>query len=444
MFLRCKVRRKDGKQHRYWSVVENTRTARGRVVQRHVLYLGEINDTQELAWRRSIEVLEEGATQPRTLSLFPEDRCAGVLADASIVHVKLSQLQLRRPRQWGACWLALMLWRELQLDQFWSKRLGSSRKGTRWDQVLFVLVVYRLLAPGSEWRLHREWFRRSALADLLGEDAGLAEIHKLYRCHDRLLEHKQAVFDHLVGRWRDLFNISYDVLLYDLTSTYFEADPPFPEGDKRRFGYSRDHRPDCVQIIIALVVTPEGLPLAYEVLPGNHRGRDDVAGVSRTHRAAIRQGAPGLADGRRRADRGGARRDARGQPAGALSGGHAKGSLDAFGKASGRQAVARGATRRTGQAVGARGRALRLSPKPRPRRQGAGDAAAPVEATVGAAQAIVDDAADARGIADETRRRARSVPHRLAPGRNRGRRRLRHIQLSPRSRQATASPLARR
>ena len=190
MFLRCKVRRKDGKQHRYWSVVENTRTARGRVVQRHVLYLGEINDTQELAWRRSIEVLEEGATQPRTLSLFPEDRGAGVLADTSIVHVKLSQLQLRRPRQWGACWLALMLWRELQLDQFWSKRLGVSRKGTRWDQVLFVLVAYRLLAPGSEWRLHREWFQRSAVADLLGEDAGLAEIHKLYRCHDRLLAHK--------------------------------------------------------------------------------------------------------------------------------------------------------------------------------------------------------------------------------------------------------------
>ena len=269
MFLRCKVRRKDGKKHRYWSVVENTRTARGRVVQRHVLYLGEINDTQELAWRRSIEVLEEGAPQPRTLSLFPEDRCAAVLADASIVHVKLSQLQLRRPRQWGACWLALMLWRELQLDQFWSKRLGVSRKGTRWDQVLFVLVAYRLLAPGSEWRLHREWFDRSALADLLGEDAGLAESHKLYRCHDRLLEHKQAVFEHLIGRWRDLFNVSFDVLLYDLTSTYFESDPPFPEGDKRRHGYSRDHRSDCVQVIIALVVTPEGLPLAYEVLPGN-------------------------------------------------------------------------------------------------------------------------------------------------------------------------------
>src|ERR1700748_636339 len=292
MVLRCKVRRKDGKQHRYWSVVENTRTARGRVVQRHVLYLGEINDTQASAWRRSIEVLEEGATQPHTLSLFPEDRCAGVLADASIVHVKLSQLQLRRPRQWGACWLALLLWRELQLDQFWSKRLGSSRKGTHWDQVLFVLVAYRLLAPGSEWRLHREWFRRSALADLLGEDAGLAEIHKLYRCHDRLLQHKQAVFDHLVGRWRDLFNISFDVLLYDLTSTYFEAAPPFPEGDKRRFGYSRDHRPDCVQIVIALVVTPEGLPLAYEVLPGNTADnttlRDFLARIERQYGKARR------------------------------------------------------------------------------------------------------------------------------------------------------------
>src|ERR1700724_981625 len=269
MFLRCKVRRKDGKQHRYWSVVENTRVAGGRVAQRHVLYLGEINDTQELAWRWSMEVLEEGAAQPRTLSLFPEDRCAGVLADASVVHVKLSQLQLRRPRQWGACWLALVLWRELQLDLFWSKRLGVSRKGTRWDQELFVLVAYRLLAPGSEWRLHREWFERTALADLLGSDFGLAEIHKLYRCHDRLLEHKEALFDHLVGRWRDLFNANFDILLYDLTSTYFEADPPFPEGDKRRHGYSRDHRGDCVQVIIALVVTPEGLPLAYEVLPGN-------------------------------------------------------------------------------------------------------------------------------------------------------------------------------
>jgi transposase len=278
MFLRHKIRKKDGKEHRYYSVVENKRVGRGRVVQRHVLYLGEINDTQELMWRKSIDVLEDGAVASRTLSLFPEDRCEGLLPDDSIVRLKLSQVRLCRPRAWGACWLALTLWRELQLDRFWSERLSTSRKGTRWDQVLIVLVAYRLLAPGSEWRLHREWFERSALVDLLGENAGLAEIHKLYACHDRLLLHKQAVFDHLVGRWRDLFNASFDVLLYDLTSTYFESDPPFAEGDKRRYGYSRDHRGDCVQVVIALVVTPEGLPLAYEVLAGNTSDKTTLRG----------------------------------------------------------------------------------------------------------------------------------------------------------------------
>ena len=169
----------------------------------------------------------------------------------------------------GACWLALSLWQELQLDGFWQERLGVNHKGTRWDLVLFVLVADRLLSPGSEWRLHREWFGKSALGDLLSADFGLAESQKLYACHDLLLAHKQAVFDHLTGRWRDLFNATFDILLYDLTSTYLEADPPFPEGDKRRHGYSRDHRPDCVQVVIALIVTPEGLPLAYEVLAGN-------------------------------------------------------------------------------------------------------------------------------------------------------------------------------
>ena len=333
MFLRSKIRRKDGKEHRSWSVVENRRVAGGRVVQRHVLYLGEINSTQELAWRRSIEVMEAGTAQPRTLSLFPEDRCEGLLPDSSIVRLKLSQVRLRRPRQWGACWLALELWRELGLDRFWAERLDRSRKGTRWDQVLFVLVAYRLLAPGSEWRLHREWFERTALADLLGEDAGLAESHKLYRCHDRLLEHKAAVFTHLTARWRDLFNVSFDVLLYDLTSTYFESDPPFPEGDKRRYGYSRDHRCDCVQVIIALVVTPEGLPLAYEVLPGNTKDDTTLQRLSRAHRAAIRQSAADLADGPRRADRGGAGRDARRRSAGAVSGRHPERALTRLEKA---------------------------------------------------------------------------------------------------------------
>jgi Transposase DDE domain len=271
MFLRATTRKKDGKEHRYFSVVENKRVSGGRVVQRHVLYLGEINASQELAWRRSIEVLDETTQRPRTLALFAEDRCEGLVADASIVRLKLSQLRLERPRQWGACWLSLGLWRRLGLDAFWGERLAPTRKGTRFDQVLFVLVAYRLLSPGSEWRLHRHWFEHSALADLLGADARLADIHTLYGCHDRLLEHKQALFDHLVGRWRDLFNASFDVLLYDLTSTYFESAAPADDADKRRFGYSRDHRPDCVQVVIALVVTAQGFPLAYEVLAGNTR-----------------------------------------------------------------------------------------------------------------------------------------------------------------------------
>jgi hypothetical protein len=270
MFLRQTRRKKDGKTHVYWNIVENRRLDDGRVVQRQVLYLGEINSSQAAAWRKAIEVFDEASGEPRTLALFPEDRGAAVADDAAAVRVCLSALTLRRPRQWGACWLAGLLWRELQLDRFWTERLLPSRKGTRWEQILQVLAAYRLIAPGSEWKLHREWFGNSAMADLLGTDFGLAEAHKLYACHDRLLAHKDALFSHLVGRWRDLFNASFDVLLYDLTSTYFEIDAAaLPEGGKRRHGYSRDRRPDCPQVVIALVVTPEGLPLAYEVLPGN-------------------------------------------------------------------------------------------------------------------------------------------------------------------------------
>jgi hypothetical protein len=270
MFLRRTERRKNGKTHHYWNVVENKRLDDGRVVQRHVLYLGEINSSQAAAWRKAIEVFDEDAGRSRTLALFPEDRCEVAAGDASVVQLRLSEMQLHRPRQWGACWLAGQLWQELQLDRFWADRLPPSRKKTRWDQVLQVLATYRLIAPGSEWRLHRQWFGNSAMADLLGADFGLAEEHKLYACHDLLLQHKEALFSHLVGRWRDLFNADFDVLLYDLTSTYFEVNASdLPEGTKRRHGYSRDKRPDCPQVVIALVVTPDGLPLAYEVLPGN-------------------------------------------------------------------------------------------------------------------------------------------------------------------------------
>jgi hypothetical protein len=270
MFLRKTSRKKDGKTHDYWSVVENKRVAGGRVVQRHVLYLGEINSSQAAGWRKAIEVLDDDAGHPRTLALFPEQRCTGVAPDASVVQLRLADMRLCRPRQWGACWLAGQLWQALELDRFWADRLPPSRKGTHWDQVLQVLVSYRLIAPGSEWKLHREWFGNSAMANLLGADFGLAESHKLYACHDFLLPHKEALFAHLMARWRDLFHADFDVLLYDLTSTYFEINASdVAEDDKRRHGYSRDKRPDCPQVVIALVVTPDGLPLAYEVLPGN-------------------------------------------------------------------------------------------------------------------------------------------------------------------------------
>jgi transposase len=266
MFLRAKVRKKDGKLHRYWSIVESQRCRAG-VIQRHVLYLGEINDSQREAWCRNIEVLEEGTNTPSKMALFPEDRTAPEL-NCEVVKVRLSDLTVSRPRQWGACWLALEVWNWVGLDVFWRPRLGRNREGTDWLNVFKTLVCYRLIDPGSEWRLHRQWFERSAMGDLLGEDAGLAQPSRLYRCMDKLLEHKQRMFSYLRERWQTLFNVGFEILLYDLTSTYFESDPPQAESI-RKFGYSRDKRPDCVQVVIALIVTPEGLPLAYEVMAGN-------------------------------------------------------------------------------------------------------------------------------------------------------------------------------
>ncbi|MGP0095072.1 MAG: IS1634 family transposase [Xanthobacteraceae bacterium] len=269
MFLRFNRRFKDGKERRYWNIVESKRCAGGRVVQRQVLYLGEINDGQREAWCDLIEAFDEGAQRHRQLALFPADREVPAYAAGHGVQVRLDAMELHRPRQWGACWLACQLYEQLELDQFWSRRLRDSREGTRWRHILQTLVCYRLIDPGSEWRLHRHWFEQSAMADLLGADYALVQKNALYRCLDKLSEHKAALFDHLRQRWQDLFGASFEVLLYDLTSTYFESAPPDDEDDKRRYGYSRDKRSDCVQVVIALIVTPEGFPLAYEVLPGN-------------------------------------------------------------------------------------------------------------------------------------------------------------------------------
>src|ERR1700758_2181136 len=259
MFLRYHTRIKDGKEHRYWDIVENRRCGRGQVVQRQVLYLGEINDSQRESWCRTIEVFDENRERTMPLALFPADRQLPNFAAGFGVQVRLKEMELHRPRQWGACWLACYLYEQLGLEEFWAERLPDSREGTCWQHILQTLVCYRLIDPGSEWRLHRQWFEQSAMADLLGDDALVAK-NALYRCLDKLLPHRAALFSHLRTRWQDLFAAKFDVLLYDLTSTYFESPPPDDETDKRRHAYSRDKRSDCVQVVIALIVTPEGFP----------------------------------------------------------------------------------------------------------------------------------------------------------------------------------------
>jgi transposase len=276
-FLHCHHRFKNGKDHCYWSIAEKVRTHRGWV-RRHLLYLGEINDSQQAAWTKVTEVFDPVGQQTQELALYPADRAVPEHAAHYGVQVRLAEFALRRPRQWGACWVGCRLWDQLHLDEFWRERLPDSREGTCWRQVLATLTVYRLIDPGSEWRLHRQWFQNSAMADLLGADFGLAQKDNLYRCLDKVLEHRPALFQHLRQRWADLFGAKFEVLLYDLTSTYFESDPPFSEGDKRQYGYSRDKRSDCVQVVIALVVTPEGFPLAYEVMAGNTADKTTLRG----------------------------------------------------------------------------------------------------------------------------------------------------------------------
>jgi len=270
MFLRSTKRKKDGKVHRYFSVVENRRLATGGTAQRRVLYLGEINDKQEEAWRKSLTVFDQDRAQYTTMSLFPDDHAmpAGV---HNGIQVRLGEMELRRPRTFGSCWLACELWRELGLDQFWQERFSKGRESVDWEKVLQLLVVNRLIAPGSEYHLHRHWFLSSAMDELLNTDFAIADKDRLYRCLDRILEYKQDVFTYLRKKWADLFKADFEVLLYDLTSTYFEGE--MQQNPKAKRGYSRDGRPDCLQVVIGLVVTTDGFPLAYEVMDGNTSDR---------------------------------------------------------------------------------------------------------------------------------------------------------------------------
>ncbi len=275
LFLRRHLRHKNGKDHTYWSLVENQRSPSGKVIQRQAIYLGELDRAQHQAWSTLASRFSAAPpSQGPELAFASSPKAPSPEVPPPKIH--FSDFSLHNPRQWGACWIADRLWQDLHLSQFWLQRLPPSREGTQWTQILQVLVTYRLIDPGSEFRLHREWFSHSAMADILGSDFSLAAKDNLYRCLDRLLPHREALFDHLQQRWKDLFAAQFEVVLYDLTSTYFESDPPFPDGDKRRYGYSRDHRSDCVQVVIALVITPEGLPLAYEVMPGNIQDRQTL------------------------------------------------------------------------------------------------------------------------------------------------------------------------
>ena len=277
MFLRATTRKKDGKEHRYYSVVESVRASPGaRPHQRVVLYLGEINSEQQSAWAKAIEVFDAQSNRQETLSLFPSDKSIPASLLAPALSIRVDEYELTRPRQYGACWLGCELWRSLKLEEFWGPKLGVSREGTDWTSLLQVSVIYRLIAPGSEWRLHRQWYDQSAMGDLLSERLHWGGKDQLYQVLDKLLAHREALFTHLQARWQDLFGVKYEILLYDLTSTYFEGQAE--DNPKAKRGYSRDHRPDCKQVVIALVVTPEGFPLAYETLPGNTLDKQTLLG----------------------------------------------------------------------------------------------------------------------------------------------------------------------
>ena len=290
MFLKRRVRHKDGKDHIYYSVCESLRVHSGRVIQRQVLHLGELNTTQIESWQRTLEVID-GDDHGRRLQrrLFADREGAAPAAD-DVIEIRLSSLRVREPRRFGDCWAGCRLWQELGLDAFWQQRLENERGEVPCAKVLELLAVNRLLDPRSELFVHEKWFPQTAMDVLLDCDFAVAHKDRLYRCLDRIVEHKTELEQHLASKWKDLFGASFDIILYDLTSTYFEGSAESVVKAKR--GYSRDHRPDCKQLVIALVVTAEGFPLTYEIFDGNKIDsttlKDIVEAVEGKHCKALR------------------------------------------------------------------------------------------------------------------------------------------------------------
>ena len=269
MFLRPNHRGKDGKDHTYWSLVETVRTADGSR-QKTLCYLGELNSSAQARWLTTVEVFnEQGETQQ--LKLFPS-HVEPPPDDPQVARVLLSKVRLERTRQFGSCFLGLELWKRLELNRFFEQAVDNESADVPWSRVAALLAINRLCAPGSELAIEQRWYPSTALDDLLQIEDGKINDTRLYRCLDRILPHKTKLERHLKNRYGELFGAEFDVLLYDLTSTYVEG--AAEKNPMVRRGYSRDHRPDCEQLVIALIVNNEGFPFSYETFDGN---RSDVS-----------------------------------------------------------------------------------------------------------------------------------------------------------------------
>ena len=269
MFLRSHGRSKDGKDHTYWSLVETVRTPNGPR-QKTLCYLGELNSSAQARWLKTVEVFNEQG-EAQQLKLFPS-HVETPADDPQVARVLLNKVRLERTRQFGACWLGLELWKRLELDRFFEGALDEETADVWWSRVAALLAINRLCAPGSELAIEQRWYPATALDDLLGIEEGKINDTRLYRCLDRILPHKTKLERHLKERYGELFGAEFDVLLYDLTSTYVEG--AAENNPMMRRGYSRDHRPDCEQMVIALIVNSEGFPFSYETFDGN---RADVS-----------------------------------------------------------------------------------------------------------------------------------------------------------------------
>ena len=276
MFLRQHERIKDGKEHSYWSLVETVRTADGPR-QRTLCYLGELNGSAHARWQKTVEVFNEQGESTQ-LKLFPSEVEAP--DDPNVARVVVKKVRVERTRRFGDCYLGLQLWKRLGLEEFFAQHLDVDAADVAWSRVAAVLAINRLCAPGSELAVEQHWYPSTALDDLLHIGKGKINDTRLYRCLDRLLPLKSKIEQHLKQRYGELFQAEFDVLLYDLTSTYVEG--AAEENPLMRRGYSRDHRPDCEQLVLALIVNPDGFPFSYELFDGNRADVTTVEAILRT------------------------------------------------------------------------------------------------------------------------------------------------------------------